>query len=204
MQQDSQPASDYDFIMKPEQKQAKKSGFSMPNLPKPALIILGAAILLIVLILFYALLFGNKTSGSDEIAGVIGRANEISRISDLVAQSAQDTQTKNLAATTEAAMASDSARLSSYLAGRKVKVDAAKLKTYVNKNTDTQLQTAQQNNGLPAFYTSYLKTNLSAYANAVATAFKDSGPIGKGILNDAFNNAAVLLKSPQVAGASSS
>ena len=204
MQQDSQPASQYDFIMNPDQKATKKPGRAMPNLPKPALMILAAAVALIILILLYSLVFGGKTAGTDQMVGVVGRASEISRISEIVAQSAPDTQTKNLATTTQVAMDSDSSRLTAYLRGRNIKIEAAKLNAYKNKKTDTEIQTASQNNSLAAYYTNYLKSSLGAYAQAIQSVYKDASNKARPILNDAFNNAEVILTSPQVANTNAS
>jgi hypothetical protein len=89
MQQDSQPASQYDFILKSDQQPGKKRSLPMPDLPKPALIILGATVVLIIIALFYSLLFGGKASGTDQMIGILGRANEIARVSGIVAQNAK-------------------------------------------------------------------------------------------------------------------
>jgi hypothetical protein len=205
MQQDSQsapasqPSSPYDFIMKDEQqKSGKKSALPMPNLPKPVAVILAAIVALIIIIVFYSLIFGGKTSGTNQMVGVIGRANEIARISAEVSQASHDPLTQNLAATTQTALSSDSARLSTYLKSRKVKVDPARLKLYIHKTTDAEVQVALQNNNLSAYYISYLRTNLPDYANAIKPVYSNASVRSKPILSDAFNNAKVILTSPPV------
>ncbi|HEX2558266.1 MAG TPA: hypothetical protein VHK86_08075 [Nitrososphaera sp.] len=200
MQQENQsagPASPFDFITKDQQPQ-KKPVFALPNMPRPALFALYAIVGLIILIIVYALIFGGKTSGADKMAGIVGRAGEIARVSDEVVQASQDPATQNLASTTETALKSDSARLSAYLSSHHVKISQKQLALYTNKNTDAQVQTAVQNNNLGRFYVDYLKTSLPGYANAIKQVFPSASASSKTILNDAFNNAQVILSSPQV------
>lgn len=203
MQQDSHspppPSPDYEFIFKDEQKKpAAKFRLPLPNLPKPILLILGGLVGLMIIIIFYSLIFGGRTSNTEQIVGVIGRAEEIARVSDTVGRASQDSAIKNLAATTQAAMASDSATLTNYLKNAKVKVDTKKLKAYANAATDTEIQTAQQNNNLSAYYISYLKTSLTDYANTISQLYKNASVRSKPMLQDAFNNAKTILNSSQV------
>jgi hypothetical protein len=197
-------SSPYDFIMNDGQKPGKKSGKSLPNLPKPIAITLATLFGLLILVVFYALIFGGKTTGTDQMIGVIGKANEIARVSTEVGQASHDPLTQNLAATTATALNSDSIRLSIYLKSHHTKIDAATLKTYTNKNTDAEIQVALQNNSLPAYYISYLKTSLPGYASSAKQVYTSASVTSKPILADAFNNAAVILISPPVNASSPS
>jgi hypothetical protein len=68
----------------------------------------------------------------------------------------------------------------------------------IDKTTDTQLQSASQNNNLDATYMGYLKVNLAKYQADLQTAYKAAGPKGKTILKNAFDSTATLLGSPQL------
>lgn len=192
------PSPEYDFIYK-DQPQPKR-GLSLPGsgLPKSVRIILGATLGLFLIIILYVVLFGNKTASSDQLVGVIGRAQEIARVSEMVQQQSKDQNTINLAATTGIALSSDKSQLSSYLIKHHQKVSANQLITYKNSNIDTQLQAASQNNSLDTFYSAYLKKQLDAYHATLASAYSTTGPNGKSILKTSNDSVETLLNTAQL------
>jgi hypothetical protein len=192
----------YDFIMKDGQQ--VKKGFGLPklNLPKPIKIGLAVIIGLFVLIIIYSLFSSGKTSSSQGYAAAMARAQEISRVSTSVGTLAKDSQTQDLAATTQNSLASEQSQLASYLKGQKIKITTATLAADKNSATDTQMQTASTNGNLAGVYASYLKTQLGLYQTELQAAYKTAGPSGKAILNTAFSSVKVILASPQVASAS--
>lgn len=192
------PSPEYDFIYK-DRPQPKK-GFGLPGLglPRPVKIILGISIALIVIILFYSLLFGNKTTGSDQLVGIMGRAQEIARVSDLVQKQSKDTNTLNLATTAEISMASDQAQLTSYLKKNHQKFSSGQLLIYKDSNIDTQLQSAAQNNSVESFYISYLKKELGTYHSSLVSAFAGTGPNAKAILQSSDTSVETLLSTSQL------
>ena len=203
--QPQSPNPQYDFILK--DPQAPKRGFNLPlfpNLPGPAKIILASVLGLFVVVILYSVIFGGKATNAQQMTDAMGRAQEINRVSKLVAQQSNDPDTQGLAATTQIAMASEQFQLNSYLKSHKIKTSPKQLTKYLNKNTDAQLQSAAQNNNIPAVYASYLKKNLGLYQAILLSANKGASKTVSAILRDAFNSTKTLLASPQVAGASSS
>ena len=199
----SSPNPNYDFILK-DKPQPKKSlkipSFGLPK--KAAGILLGALALFLVIILVAAIFRGGGNATS--VVGVLGRGQEILRVTKLVEPLAQSSgDTLSLASTTEAAFASQQVAISNYLAKAGVKSDAKSLALYQNKNTDAQLQAAAQNNNLDSAYATYLKKSLADYRAALQAAAKGASPTRIQILNDAFGSTQTLLSAPQVANASS-
>lgn len=200
-QKPASPNPQYDFIM--SDKQASQKGLKLPSLglPKPVKIGLAVLIGLIILIVAYSLLTSGKSSNSQLYASALARAQEIARVSTSVGTLAQDSQTQNLAATTQNALSSEQAQITSYLAEQKIKVSTSSLAADDNTATDTQMQNAATNGNLPGVYASYLKTQLAEYQNDLQSVYKTAGPNGKTILNSAYNSTVVLLAIPQVASA---
>ncbi len=188
----------FDFMMKDQPKPPGRFGSLLPSIPRPAKIALAALGGLFVLVIFYALFFGGKTTNTDQLTSVMASAQEISRVSILAQQQAKDANTKDLATTTAAVLSSQEQQLRSYLKTRKVKVDSKKLAAKLNKNTDKQLAAALQNNNYDQTYFSYLKTSLTNYQSALGVANKAASLKVQVILKADYDSVAVLLTAPQL------
>ncbi len=189
---------DYDFILKDQQQPKKGLGLPGSGLPKTVKIIIGVVVGFFVVIVLYSVLAGHKTTNSDQLVAVMGRAQEISRVSALVQQQSKDTNTLNLAATTAISLSSDQSQLTDYLKKNHKKVSPNQLLLYKNKDTDTELQSAQQNNNLESYYVTYLKKELNTYHDNLASAFASAGQNGKAILQNSNGSVEILLSSPQL------
>jgi hypothetical protein len=197
--QPSQPASpnpQYDFIMNSGQ-QPKKGWLPNLGLPRPVQYGLAAVLVLIVLIISWALLFGGKSGSTQEIISLMARAQEISRVSTLAGQQTQDSNTKALAATVNSALGSQETQLKNYLSIAGQKIDSKLLAADQNSAIDTQLQSAVQNNNLESTYINYLSDNLTAYKSSITSEFtKTSSSQLKAILSDAYDSVQTILSSP--------
>lgn len=192
MQPNGQP--NYEFIMKGNQ--ATKKGSSLPKLPRPAAIALGVVVGLFLIIVISSLLFGGKSSNAQDMINAAARATEIARVSGVAAQAAQDNPTRSLATTVQATMSSQSAQITHYLKQyKKMAVSTTALVADQNKNTDSQIQTAAQNNNLTSSYKDYLRSNLALYQTDLQTAYKSAGTNGKNLLSGEFNNVQTILNS---------
>jgi hypothetical protein len=193
------PNPQYDFILRDPQK--PKHSFGLPglpsNMPKPMLLLVGVVGILLIIVIF-GVIFKGGGGNSQNLIAVAGRAQEIARISTLVQQQSQDPNTQYLAATTQITLASEQYQLTTYLSKHNVKVSPAQLNAYQNKNTDTQLQTAAQNNNLGSTYDAYLKNNLATYQSDIRGAAKGASKSLLAILNSANTSAGVLLAAPEI------
>lgn len=197
----SDPASapeKFDFMMKEPPKPPGRLSGAIAWMPKPAKIALAVVGILFVLVVFYSIFFGGKTTNTDQLIGVMARAQEISRVSALVQQQAKATNTKDLATMAEIILSSQKQELKSYLSDRKVKADPKKLASRLDKNTDSSLEKALQNNSYDQTYLSYLKVNLGDYQNSLDTAYKGSSKNLQPILSEQYQSIKTLLSAPQL------
>ena len=193
------PNPQYDFILRDPQQPKRRFGLpGMSGLPKPMIVLVALAGLLLVSIIYAVIFGGSKTSNSQQLVAVAGRAQEIARISTLVQQQSLDPNTQYLAATAQTALSSEQYQLTSYLGKHGAKVSTAQLLVYKNASTDTQLQTAKQNNALESSYASYLKTSLATYQTALKAATAGTSKTTLAILNDASTSTQVILAAPQL------
>jgi len=152
----------------------------------------------VVIIAAAALRGGGK---SPPLTEVLGRAQEIVRVSQVVAPLAQNPDTRGLVATSQAVFSSQQIELTNYLKQHRTKINAKSLLLYSDKTVDAQLQAAAQNNGLDSAYASYLKKAIIAYQGSLRAAAKGAPPARLQILNDDFASVQTLLSAPQIAAA---
>ena len=145
------------------------------------------------------LVFGNRAAGNDKLVTLVAQSQEIVRVDVVAAQQAKNSNSaiQNLISTSSAILTSQQAELTQYLKNNNIKVSKAKLNANINKNTDTQLKSASQNNNFDGVYLSYLKKQLNSYQTALQTAYKNAGKSGKVILSKDFNSIKTLLSSSQ-------
>ncbi|HVS79193.1 MAG TPA: hypothetical protein VHD84_02810 [Candidatus Saccharimonadales bacterium] len=187
------PNSQFDFILKNNPQ--PRRGLSLGNL-KPVKIIIGLVVLIIVVIIISSFLSGGSDA-SQQITGALARGQEILRVTKEVQQlNLQDAGTQALAATITADLSSDQQQLTNYLAKNGTKVSTAQLALDIDKSTDTQMQTASQNNNLDQTYITYLRESLARYETDLQDAYKVAGPNGKTILQSAFDGTNTLLTTP--------
>lgn len=192
--QPSSPTPQYDFILNGGQAPAKKP---LGSLPKPLLIVAGAAILILIIIIWSSLSSGKSTDNT-KVVEAMARAQEISRVSQLVEGQSKDSNTQALAATVQTTLSSQQAQLNSYLKDHKKKVGDKELAIYKDSGTDGQLQSAALNNSLELTYATYLKNNLAAYNSSLSTAYSSASGSLKSLLGDAYRSNQVILGSPQL------
>ncbi|MBI2589232.1 hypothetical protein HYW35_03485 [Candidatus Saccharibacteria bacterium] len=197
--QNTQPASpapgQFDFILKDSPKPPRH--FPWSGLPKPAVLIAGVSLVLIIGILLFSLLFGKRVSNSAQLIDIMARAQEISRVSTLARQQATADDTKALALTTGDSLSSEKQEIAKYLKAHKIKTDPKKLNARHNKSTDDELQAASQNNNYDKTYLNYLKTNLADYSSALNNAYA-SAPKDLGVtLKEAYSSTQQILSAPQ-------
>jgi hypothetical protein len=127
----------------------------------------------------------------------VARNQEILRVTQLAQTQLQlqDPGTQSLAATVSSSLASDQQAMVKYLADNKTSLSKQQLAAETDKTSDTQLQSAQQNNQLDSAYQSYIKAALAKYQSDLQTAFKSLGPKGQAIVKTAYDSAATILNS---------
>lgn len=161
----------YGFIMNPQQPQKKAPfGSSGSNLQKILFITGGAAILLIIGIVVFNVLFSSP-GNSEQLLKVAQQQQEIVRMSTYANRLAgQDI--KNIAATTNATFSSEQAQYSALLAQSNIKVDQKKLTAGLKSANTTLLESAVSTNTLDTTYKDILIAELTAYQTDLNAAYK--------------------------------
>ena len=189
--------ADFGFMLKQQQPQTGKSSGRFSSLAKPAKLLF-AAVAILVVVVVAALVLGSGSDSSKQVVDLMAQSQEIVRVSEAQDTKFSDANTKGLSATTQAVMNSQKFQLSDYLTKAGAKYDPQQLAAKMNSDTDTQLQTAAQNNNLDSAYNSYLKTSLTVYVNSLNTTFQiTKSPTLKSTLQSAYESVQTLLNSPQ-------
>jgi peroxiredoxin family protein len=192
----------YKFIFNGQQKPKGRFPFNLPgsnNLAKITALVVAGAVALGLLIIVFSSFFGSKGVNTKQVVDLIARGQEISRVSDLVAQQSKDTDTINLASTTSATIGSDQMQFVDYIHSKvhkKIKnkdIDALK-----DPKTDEQLQAANQTNSLSAYYYGYLKKHLAEYQTAIRLTATDNPPSLRPILDQSLKSSSTILTDPQI------
>lgn len=192
------PNSQFEFMMKDQPKPPGRFGSMWAGLPKPVRIALPIIGVIIILVIGYSVLFGRKVPYTQQMVGVAARAQEISRVSQLVTSNSKDTDAKSLAATVNASMASQETAIQNYLTKNKAKVDPKLYLGKLDKKTDQELDVAKQNNAYEQAYYSYLKSSLADYQKSLAAVYPSLGNNGKDLLASANDSVKVILNAPQL------
>lgn len=193
--------SQFDFIMKDDQQTAKPQTQSVSGkffMPKKIIFIaIGGFFAVIIGIVVFSSL-SKDTGPVNNLTALVGTSAEIARVSDLVATKSKDADALSLAATTSAALTSQSSQLSSYAASAGVVIDPKLLALYTDKKIDTDLESAAINNQLETTYYSYLNNKLTSYKSKIqALSTTKSAPLLT-VLEDSYNSTQTILAAPQL------
>jgi hypothetical protein len=184
-------SSNYDFIFKDQPKPARR--LFRPKLSNP-LGLIAILVGLMIIIAIFGIVFGTKSKKVSGLTEVIGRAQEINRISAAEAAQLKDPATIAVSATVQNVLASDRAQIQKYASDHKIKIDKKKISSYQNKSTDDQLAKALSNNFLDAAYDTYLHDALTDYSNSLSSAYNATHDSGmKAILKGSYASTKVLL-----------
>jgi hypothetical protein len=196
-----QPSTDFGFMLNQQQPAQTPAGPAgkFGGFGKPAKILVGLALVFVVVIIA-ALVFSSGGSGSSQqVLDLMCQNQEIVRVSAAQDQKFTDGDTKGLSATTQASLSSQNLELANYLAKANFKYDQKALAAKTNPATDTQLQTAAQNNNLDDAYALFLRNSLRAYQDSLSSTFKTATSKSlKDTLQAAYDSVRTILESPQL------
>jgi hypothetical protein len=192
-QQQQQPSDGGRFYL----PQGRHFGFPK----KPLMVVLLGIVVLIILIPVLSGMFLKRGVNKAELIAVMGRGQEIARVSKIVEQKSSDQNIKNIAATTQDALISDQNEMIKYLSTRKIKVGPKQLGIYADRKVDGNIDVSIQTNTLSTTYITYLKSQLSQYENAIKTASIKAPIKAREVLQVDLANAETLLQSQPLSSA---
>lgn len=181
--------------VQPQVQPATGSKFFLPK--KAIIMAVGLVFVVIIgLVVFSSL---SKDSGPvNNLTALAGTSAEIARVSDLVVQQSKDADAQSLAATTSAALTSQSTQLGSYIAKSGVVIDPKVLALYTDVKIDADLEAAAVNNQLEATYYSYLNNKLTSYLSKLQALSATKSPTLLTILEDSYDSTQTILDAPQL------
>ena len=191
--------ANFDFMLKDQPAQQRPSpGGKFSGLNRPAKLLIGAVVGLVVAIVAAIIFSGGGSSNSQQLLDLMAQDQEIIRVSQSQQQNLQDSTTKGLSATTVAALSSQKTQLGSALSKSGVKYSPKELGVKQNSATDAQLQAAAQNNNLDQAYIAYLKGALSTYLKSLNDAYLTSKTRTlQTVITQSSDSVKTLLDSPQ-------
>lgn len=186
----------YDFITNP--KKPKKSflpGAGSSKTQRIAIVTIGAIVILIVFILLYSLLTGGSKSNVAALTTVLQQQTELARVSELGSKQAGSDAAKNIAASTDRVMISESIVLKSGLKTQGIKISTKQILAGRNLKTDQDLSTAQANGRFDDAFTQAIRNQLSDYKKSLMLAYNSTSSKSlKSLLQQQYNDANLLLE----------
>ncbi len=185
----------YEFITNPGD-QKPKGKFNLPsgNSKTQRIIIFAAGLLILIMFIIIGSSFltsGSKSS-KEQLKSVVYQQKELIRISEIGIKKATGSEAKNLAITTQITLVSEQSELQSALKTLGVKSDAKSIGG-PDKKTDERLTLAEQSNEFDKVFLEIMREDLTEYAKAAQTAYKNNtNKKTKAALEAQFNNAATL------------
>lgn len=191
------PPDQYGFILNNQPKPKRRFKLPLPKLPKPVMFILGGSLVILVILVLFAAIFGGRSGNSQPLVDLMARSQEIIRVSEIAEPEVLDSGTKALAATTKSSLAGEQTELSAFLAASGSPVEPANLTAYLDEAVDADFEAAAKNGELDAAYVNYLKENLTSYSNALQVAYQTAPAGAKPTLEEAYETVQTILSAPQ-------
>ena len=188
----------YDFILSASDQPPAPPKNRSKLLSKPVIRVLAGMAFIVIIAVVASTFLRSGESATQDLVKLMADQLEIARVSDTALKSAQDPNTKALAATTKNTLISEQKQLNDYLTGRKVKIPNSKAISPPNKITDQKLTIALQNNNLDNEYVIYLKTSLSAYQTMLSDVYPKVSKGAQSFIKTDIDSVKVILAAPQI------
>ncbi len=194
--QDQQPAPDYSFITNPQQpKRPSLFNFGAGSKTLRIAVVLGGFFLLLILFIGFKNILSSSNKSTPALVSIAQDQQELIHLAQNGTQNAVGSTTKNFSQTAALSLQSEKQQLLVYLKGNGRKVGTGELNLNVSKATDSQLTAAVSASNFDPTFTSLMKTKLTAYQQALKTAYGlEKGPKGRALLNDDYAASQLLLQ----------
>jgi hypothetical protein len=186
--------SPYEFILNPQKPPKKKIGFGGNNFIFTLVIIIGGAVLFMIILALVLNAVGSKTTSTADLITLTQTENELARVSQSAATTANQQTTKNLAVTIQFTMLTQQKRTLKVLAANGTTVDVKDLKLKQNAQTDQQLASAKTTSTFDLVFSQLIQDQLEDYANEVkAIHNKSASKTEKELTSDFYEQTQLLI-----------
>lgn len=169
--QEGNPPADYSFLGDdPNISNDSSLMGKLTNANKKTRILIvasGAGVLLVLVSLFAALIFGGSNDTTQNFIGLAQRQQEIIRIADIGAQHARNQETRSAAITARTAITSSQQRVVNNVASKGIQLRRADVEIRENPQTTKELATANQANRFDETFIKILQSELREYQSSV-------------------------------------
>ncbi len=174
MQPQQAPASNpYDFITD-HGASPKKPLFGGGGMQQKLFVVVGGLAILTIVLVLAATLFGGQSS-QDTYWKAIQQQAEITRVANIGAKSASNSETRNFAITVRQTMQSQQTDLYSLASDAGIeKIDNKKVAAGIDNETDSKLTNASQLNQFDETFTELMVEQLQGYQNTLKTIYESS------------------------------
>lgn len=139
-----------------------------------------------------------KSGPTDQLVAVIGTAQEMARVSDLVSSQSKDIPTLSLTATSSTVLTSEAAQFDSYITEAGLKYEPIKLSLYKDAEIDASLATAAQNNTVEQTYNDFMKKQLETYKKHLQALGGTKSKTLIKLVQGSYDSTNNILASPQL------
>ncbi|HWB39099.1 MAG TPA: hypothetical protein VG604_02540 [Candidatus Saccharimonadales bacterium] len=183
----------YAFITEPGQP-AKQSAMVTSSMPQRIAVVLGGVLVLIII----AVLLKGMLAGGKNLTGVVAVVQDQQEMLHILnnATQQQGISGSNLqfVVTAQASLGSSQSALFTYLNNNHFIIKPQQLALKISTTTDKELATAAANTTYNQTFQQVMQLQLGTYTHDLKLAYDQSGPNGKALLNDDYNQAQLLAK----------
>ena len=190
------PNSNYDFIMNPEQpKRPSAFNFGGSSTGLRIAVVVGGLFLLLILFIGFKNILASSNKSIPSLVGIVQDQQELVHLTTDGVQNASSGDLKNFAVTAQASLKSEKSDLVTYLLNNHRKVNAKEQNLKVSKSTDDQLSTALATSSYDPTFKQIMQTKLASYKQHLSAAYNQTkGPKGRALLQADYDAASLLLK----------
>lgn len=161
MNSDEHSSPDYNFILNNE---PQKKGFFKGNKTKRiAIVVTGLLLLMVIFGLVFSFIFGSDSNSTAELTKLAARQTEIIRVAGIGEKQATDLPTRNYASAVQLSMISANKQTMDALGTRGIKLKSDQLGSAKDKDIDSTLTKATQNNRFNEEFKDWMQKNIKQY-----------------------------------------
>lgn len=184
----------YDFITNPG-NQPKKNLFG-GNLKARLMVVAGLAVILLIIGIVVASILGSSSSElKSEYQSLVQQQAEIIRVSEIGAEKARSSDSKNLAVNTQLSLTSSQGDLLKLASKSGATTNPKIIALGKDSNTDNELTKAEQTNRFDEAFAVKITQLLAEYQKTIKSIYdRTTSESAKSTLNQAYNNSATLMQ----------
>lgn len=184
----------YGFITNPQKPAKRKLSFNFGNTPQQKAIIVGVGFVLLIIVFMILLSVFNRASNAqkDRLVRMAQAQAEIARVAELANKDARGSDTRALAVNVQLTLESDLQETKELLAKRGIELKDKTIAQNKDESTDKELEQAASDGRFDEVLRSTIEDQLGEYKVLVRSAYNGGGKLDKQVLQQNFDDLALL------------